>query len=250
MTRTNFFSAGLLALALTACATAQEPAAPVIAEAPAPVISTDPIPFNANAPFASEIYNFFVQDELFPPTECRTVFTGSSSIRFWLTLEDDFPELEPLNRGFGGSEITHLIGYFDILLSRHQPREIIFYAGENDLNAGASPADMAARFDVFMDLKTERLGDAPVYFLSVKPSYARLGELDAQRAANAQIEAYAETRDDLIYVDIASPMMDGGVPKQIFITDQLHMNLDGYAIWTETLGSLLNDPDRPKRTGC
>ena len=240
----------LALLSFTACATAQEPPAPLATEAPAPTISTDPIPFNADAPFASEIYNFFVQDELFPPTECRTVFTGSSSIRFWLTLEEDFPELDPLNRGFGGSEITHLIGYFDILLSRHQPREIIFYAGENDLNAGASPTEMAARFEVFMDMKTERLGDAPVYFLSVKPSYARLGELDAQRDANALIEAYSETRDDLIYVDIASPMMDGDVPKQIFISDELHMNLDGYAIWTEALGGIFSNPNRPKRTGC
>lgn len=249
--RTRTLTTALLALtSLSACATAQETAAPPAAEAPAPTISTDPIPFSSDAPFASEIYNFFVQDELFPPTECRTVFTGSSSIRFWLTLEEDFPDLAPLNRGFGGSEITHLIGYFDILLSRHQPREIIFYAGENDLNAGASPADLAARFDVFMDMKTERLGDAPVYFVSVKPSYARLGELGAQSAANALIEAYADTRDDLIYVDIVSPMMDGEVPKQIFISDELHMNLDGYAIWTETLSDLLNNQDRPKRSGC
>jgi len=249
--RTRTLTTALLALtSLTACATAEEPAAPIAADAPAPTISTDPIPFSSDAPFASEIYNFFVQDELFPPSECRTVFTGSSSIRFWLTLDDDFPDLNPLNRGFGGSEITHLIGYFDILLSRHQPREIIFYAGENDLNAGASPADMVARFDVFMDMKTERLGDAPVYFLSVKPSYARLGELGAQSEANALIEAYAETRDDLIYVDIASPMMKGEVPKQIFISDELHMNLDGYAIWTAALRDILNNQDRPKRSGC
>nr|WP_070960258.1 GDSL-type esterase/lipase family protein [Hyphomonas sp. Mor2] len=222
-----------------------------VAQAPAaPAVSTDPIAFNANAPFASEIYTFFVQDELFPPTACRTVFTGSSSIRFWLSLEEDFPALVPLNRGFGGSQITEVIGYFDILLSRHQPREIIFYAGENDLNAGASPSEVAARFEAFMGLKDQRLGDAPVYFLSVKPSYARLDELAAQAETNALIQAYAETRPDLIYIDIATPMMAGDVPKQIFISDQLHMNMQGYAIWTEALSDLLNDPDRPKRTGC
>lgn len=232
-------------LAFTGCSAAQEPAPQA-----APIISTDPIPFSADAPFASEIYNFFVQDELFPPSECRTVFTGSSSIRFWYTLADDFPELEPLNRGFGGSEITHVIGYFDILLSRHAPREIIFYAGENDINAGTSPEDVAARFDVFMDMKTERLGDAPVYFLSAKPSFDRLAELSRQSDANALIKAKADTRDDLIFVDIATPMMEGETPKQIFISDQLHMNLDGYAIWVDTLAPLLSDPDRPKRTGC
>ena len=240
---TRLFAAALLAfLPLTACANPQEP--------DATTISTEPIAFGPDAPFASEIYNFFVQDELFEPKTCRTIFTGSSSIRFWYTLDEDFPDLNPLNRGFGGSEITHAIGYFDILLSRHQPREIIFYAGENDINAGASPAEVEARFDVFMDLKTERLGDAPVYFVSVKPSFARLGELAAQAESNALIKARADARDDLIYVDVATPMMDGEVPKQIFLSDQLHMTLDGYAIWTEALAGLLSDPDRPKRTGC
>jgi lysophospholipase L1-like esterase len=247
----SLVTSALAAALLSACAmTPAAPAAPVIDAPAAPTISTAPIAFGPDAPFATEIYNFFVQDEVFPPRECRTVFTGSSSIRFWFTLGDDFPALDPLNRGFGGSEITHLIGYFDFLLRQHAPREIIFYAGENDLNAGASPTDVAERFSVFMDMKSERIGDAPVYFLSIKPSYARLGELAAQAEANALIKAQADARDDLIFIDIATPMMEGEVPKQIFISDQLHMNLDGYAIWVEALKDVLGDPDRPKRTGC
>ena len=241
----------LLGLPLvTACATVQT--SPTQETAPEIIssISTDPITLGPDAPFATEIYNFFVQDEVFAPTDCRTVFAGSSSIRFWFNLDDDFPGLNALNRGFGGSEITHVIGYFDFLLTKHQPREIIFYAGENDLNAGASPADVAERFSVFMDMKTERLGDAPVYFLSIKPSFSRFAELDAQSEANALIKSVAESRDDLIFVDVASPMMDGEVPKPIFISDQLHMNLDGYAIWSETLRPLLADPNRPMRSGC
>ena len=216
----------------------------------APDISPAQFEFNAEAPFASEIYNFLVADELFTPTACRTVFTGSSSIRFWYSLEDDFPALDPLNRGFGGSQITEVIGYFDLLLTRHMPGEIVFYAGENDINAGVSSAQVAARFAAFMDLKTDRLGDAPVYFLSIKPSVARLADFPEQTAANAEIEALAETRADLIFVDVATPMMDGAAPKPIFIFDQLHMNRDGYAIWTEVLSDLLGDPERPKRSGC
>ena len=241
----------LAAALLSACATTRAaPATPVIDPPAVPAISTEPIAFGPDAPFATEMYNFFVQDQVFPPRECQTVFTGSSSIRFWFTLDDDFPGLASLNRGFGGSEITHVIGYFDFLLRQHAPREIIFYAGENDLNAGASPSDVAERFSVFMDMKSERIGDAPVYFLSIKPSFSRLDELAAQTEANALIKAQADARDDLIFIDIATPMMDGEVPKQNFISDQLHMNLDGYAIWVEALKDVLGDPNRPKRTGC
>ncbi|MEO1321730.1 MAG: GDSL-type esterase/lipase family protein [Pseudomonadota bacterium] len=235
-----------LALAALLASAAHAQPAPI---AP-PDISTEPYTFSAEAPFASEIYNFFVQDELFPPTACRTVFTGSSSIRFWLTLQDDFPDLKPLNRGFGGSEIKDVIGYFDILLTRHQPKEIVFYAGENDLNFGVSPAETARRLEAFMELKTDRLGDAPVYFLAIKPSFARTADLAAQAETNTIVEAMADARSDLIYVDIATPMMDGETLKPIFISDQLHMNLDGYAIWSEVLTDLLADPNRPVRMGC
>ncbi|MDJ0921367.1 MAG: GDSL-type esterase/lipase family protein [Henriciella sp.] len=240
-------------ICLSACAAtdavAQEAAIVATPERAAPV-STEPIAFGPQAPFASEIYNFFVQDELFGPATCQTVFIGSSSIRFWLTLEEDFPALAPLNRGFGGSEITHVIGYFDVLLARHTPQEIVFYAGENDLNAGATPAEVAARFETFMELKSQRLGDTPVYFLSIKPSFARLSELGAQAEANALIAALAQSREDLTYVDIAAPMLEDGVPKPIFISDQLHMNLDGYAIWTDVLSAALSAPDRPRAAGC
>jgi lysophospholipase L1-like esterase len=143
-----------------------------------------------------------------------------------------------------------VIGYFDILLTRHQPKEIVFYAGENDLNAGNSPSAVAARFAAFMALKTERLGDAPVYFVSIKPSYARLKERAAQITANGLIKSMADSRDDLIYIDVASPMMNGETPKPIFISDQLHMTLDGYKIWTGILAPILANPARPVRTGC
>jgi hypothetical protein len=110
---------------------------------------------------------------------------------FWLSLEEDFPELDPLNRGFGGSQISHAIGYFDRLLTPHAPKEIVFYSGENDLNAGRTPAQVLERFQTFMALKTDRLGDAPVYFLSIKPSVARLSQLDAQEEANALFSSFA-----------------------------------------------------------
>jgi hypothetical protein len=102
-----------------------------------------------------------------------------------------------------------------------------------------------------MALKTDRLGDAPVYFLSIKPSVARLSQLDAQEEANALFSSFAGTREDLIYVDVSSPMLDeSGSLKPIFISDQLHMDPSGYAIWTDVLNPILSNPQRPIRTGC
>jgi lysophospholipase L1-like esterase len=211
---------------------------------------TSPIPLTRSSPFVSEMYNFLVQDEVIPPAACSTVFTGSSSIRFWFTLEDDFPALDAVNRGFGGSGIAHATEYFDLLVTPHQPREIVFYSGENDISAGAAPGDVLASFQTFLDRKTAALGDTPVYFVSIKPSIARLSELESQSAANTLIRDYAATRDDLIYIDITEAMMDGDTPKDLFISDRLHMNAAGYDIWAGIISEALADPDRPAAAGC
>jgi len=242
---------GAAALLAGCQSTAETPAeeAPATTTAAALPIAS-PIALTGSSPFVSEMYNFLVQDEVMPPATCSTVFTGSSSIRFWFTLEEDFPELDTVNRGFGGSGIAHATEYFDLLLTPHQPREIVFYSGENDVSAGASPDDILTSFQTFLDKKTATLGDTPVYFVSIKPSIARLGQLETQTAANRLISDFAETRDDLIFIDITEPMMDGDTPKDVFISDRLHMNAAGYDIWTEIISDALADPERPTATGC
>ena len=49
--------------------------------------------------------------------------------------------------------------------------------------------------------------------------------------------------DRLIYVDIATPMLnDSGEPRtDIFLEDDLHMNKNGYTIWTSVVYPLLRD---------
>lgn len=241
-------SAALLAGCQSAAETPAEDAPATTTDVALPIAS--PIPLTRSSPFVSEMYNFLVQDEVVPPTACSTVFTGSSSIRFWFTLEEDFPALDTVNRGFGGSGIAHATAYFDLLLTPHQPREIVFYSGENDVSAGASPDDILTSFQTFLDKKTAALGDTPVYFVSIKPSIARLSQLETQAAANALIRDYAATREDLFYIDIAEPMMDGSTPKDLFISDRLHMNAAGYDIWTKIISDALADPERPAAAGC
>jgi lysophospholipase L1-like esterase len=205
---------------------------------------------SSEPPFASEIYLFGVEDEIFPPESCATLFVGSSSIRFWFTLAKDFPSRAIIRRGYGGSTIADSNYYFDRVVAPYKPREIVFYAGENDINAGRSPEEVLAEFETFMAKKSEALGDTPVFFLSIKPSKARIGELEAQTKANALIAEYAGRRPDLAYVDVASSMLDHGVPKDIFISDGLHMNREGYAMWRDRIRTALKTERVTRAPGC
>ena len=118
------FAAGLTALLLSACAT----------HAPLPDLAQSP-PGKAPA-FDAAIAAFAEADLTAMPPRCATLFVGASSIRFWRSLKDDFPDRTVINRGFGGSTIWEVDHYFDRVVAPYQPEEIVFYAGENDLNAG------------------------------------------------------------------------------------------------------------------
>jgi len=79
-----------------------------------------------------------------------------------------------------------------------------------------------------------------VYFISVKPSNVRLTEYPAQEDVNRQIKALTLTQHDLIFVDVVADMMADGKPKPLFVADGLHLNPDGYAIWTKDLRRVLD----------
>jgi len=248
---TGLAIAGLAAILWTAAVAAQGAAS--TPEAETPVQETEVLPgtgLTRSSPFLPEIYTFLVEDEVLGTEPCGTLFLGSSSIRFWFTLADDFPGRRVVRRGFGGSQIAHSTAYFDLIVAPHRPREIVFYAGENDLHAGLSPEQVRDALLEFLAVKTDRLGAVPVYYVSIKPTRARWGEIEAQRVANGLIRDLAGTRSDLVYIDVATPMLDDGLPRDIFISDDLHMTLDGYAIWQDVIARTLDAPSASMAPHC
>ncbi len=183
----------------------------------------------------AEVERFVLADRALPPAPHQVLVIGSSSIVMWTTLAADLAPLPVLNRGFGGSQIEHVNRWFDKLVAPYQPRAIVFYAGENDIAAGKSVERVAADFDAFMARKTEALGAVPVYFISLKPSKLRFWQFKQQSEVNAAIKARAAQRPDLHYIDIVTPMLQDGRPRSLFIDDGLHMNPEGYAIWTQAV---------------
>jgi len=186
--------------------------------------------------FAPEIAAFAAADRAHAPTPCGFLFVGSSSIRFWKTLEADMAPVPAINRGFGGSTIADVDYYFDQVVTPYRPRAIVFYAGENDINAGEAPSIVTGNFARFMELKTKAFGAAtPVYFISLKPSKLRWLQRDRQAQVNAQVQALAAQRRDLHYIDVAPAMLVNGEPKDIYVADGLHMTPEGYKLWTEVI---------------
>jgi len=70
-------------------------------------------------------------------------------------------------------------------------RRIVFYAGENDLDAGKSVDRVIADFETFVARKSQALGETPVYFISLKPSKLRFAQFPLQTQVNDAIRARA-----------------------------------------------------------
>jgi lysophospholipase L1-like esterase len=209
-----------------------------------------PSPPSVGAPFAGDITAFVAADRASPPAPCQVLFVGSSSIRFWTTLADDMAPRPVIRRGFGGSTIGDVNLYFNDIVAPYRPRAIVFYAGENDIDLGATPEGTVEAFRQFMAMKRRVLGATPVYFISLKPSRLRAGQLAHQREVNAAVEAMARRRRDLEYIDVASAMMQNGVPRDIFVEDGLHMSAAGYEIWTRIVRDALAAPPPTRAPGC
>ena len=169
------------------------------------------------------------------------VFVGSSSIRLWRSLATDFPGRPVLNRGFGGSQLADSVHYFDRLVAAHRPVIVVLYAGENDLNDGKTPEQVAADFAAFRAKVQTDLPGARLFYLSIKLSPSREKIWEGAKRANALIAAACAGDPHCTFVDLVTPMTgaDGRPRAELFGPDRLHLNADGYALWTSVLRPLL-----------
>jgi len=205
----------------------------------------------AGEPFGEEIRRFVEADRATPPAACQVLFVGSSSIVKWRAhLAADMAPMPVINRGFGGAHIEHVNRWFNQIVAPYRPRAIVFYAGENDIDAGKSVDRVVADFDEFMSRKKQALGKTPVYFISLKPSKLRFREFPLQSQVNAAIRERAGQRSDLHYLDVVPAMLENGKPKDIFEPDDLHMTRAGYIIWTQVVRAALLPNTESEARSC
>src|SRR5437773_482564 len=74
-----------------------------------------------SAPFEAEIRAFEAADAKARPAPGGVLFVGSSSIRLWKTLAEDFSGVPVINRGFGGSQVRHSTLYADRIVLPYKP---------------------------------------------------------------------------------------------------------------------------------
>ncbi len=200
----------------------------------------------ASKKWEKDIAAFEAKDKENPPEKGAIVFVGSSSIRFWTTLAEDFPHHRVINRGFGGSQITDSVEFADRIVIPYAPRMVVMYAGGNDLNAGKPPEQVFADFKAFEQKVHRALPDTEIAYISIAPNPKRWAQVENVKALNQSVADYCTATPKTKFINVFPAMLGpDGLPKpDIFRTDRLHMVDKGYRIWTEIVGKALLPADK------
>lgn len=165
-----------------------------------------------------------------------TLFYGSSSIRLWRTLREDFKPFLPVNLGFGGSTLAACSWFFNRIVAPYHPQCIVLYAGDNDLGDGRHPEEIFIFFQQLACQVAESFGPIPCYFISIKPSLARWKKINDLKYTNNIIENEIIRKDaNWKFINIFNQMLDrNGHPiREYFEADGLHLSPAGYALWKQ-----------------
>jgi len=192
------------------------------------------------ARFAQEIETFSVWDSKNSFPEGAILFVGSSSVRFWPTATA-FPGKPIINRGFGGSELSDIIYFYEQVIKPYAPARIFLYAGDNDIERGKTADQVFEDYKELVRLLRSDLPDSELIFISIKPSKQRWEKWPIMVEANVLVRGYAEEYPNLGFADLATPLLDdNGRPKDVFVADGLHLNEQGYQLWRQALAQYLD----------
>lgn len=201
--------------------------------------------FSANAQdpnrFKSEIKILSEKEHLIDPNKKLIIFAGSSSIRKWEDIADYFPGYNVINNGFGGSQYSDLIYFYDQLITKYKPDYLFIYEGDNDIAAKKKPGMIYKEAKGLIRRIKKDLPETKIIIISAKPSIARKNLKKEYIKLNKKTKRFCNKEKNIDFADVWKVMVDknGNVFQDIFIEDGLHMNKKGYDLWKKELDKYL-----------
>jgi methanethiol S-methyltransferase len=178
------------------------------------------------------------------------LFAGSSSIRFWFSLEEDMKPYPVLKKGFGGSKIPDLTYYADRIITPYNPAAVVLFAGTNDIcgkKNDKTPDELAAHFNQLILKIRRKLPETDIYYISITPTVERWHVWPQVRTANKLIKEICLSNEKSHFIDMTKHFLDenGQPDRSLFWWDGVHLNGKGYAIWEKEIKSALRKGSLP-----
>jgi len=195
-----------------------------------------------------EISAYEKADATNPPPKNAILFIGSSTVRMWKTLAQDFQQHSVINRGFGGSQIVDATHFAPRIIFPYAPKAIYLRSGGNDLWAGKSAEVVFGDFTNFVATVHAKLPETDIIYISFGPCNSRLKQAGITKTLNELIADFIKGKEHLRYIEIYD-MAQGADNKpraELFLKDQLHFNAEGYKLLADRVRPDLERYSKPK----
>jgi hypothetical protein len=202
-------------------------------------VSLKQYPLKSYSWAAKEIRQFEQLDKQISYPDNSILFLGSSSIRLWNTLEEDMNPFPVIKRGYGGAHFRDLIFYTDRILANHKPEIIVCFVA-NDIKGvpeDESPKKVLRLIKYFTRQVREKHPTIPLAFIEITPTSNRWKQWNEIKKVNQFIQDYTAKKDNLFFIETAPYFLNKyGKPRdELFVSDLLHLNKDGYALWNQII---------------
>jgi len=193
--------------------------------------------------YQKDIDRFKKQKKWFKRRSSDSVlFTGSSTITLWKSINKDLSPHPILNRGFGGSTLIEQNYFFTDIVKDNQPTLVFLYAGENDLSLGKSVEETHQQLLTFFSKCEKHLPNTKVVYLAMKPSPSKWYLWSKMKHANTLAETYCSTHPNYFYLNPSEGLLgeDGKPLDKFYLNDKLHLSNRGYNVWLGNIKPVLD----------
>jgi len=177
----------------------------------------------------------------------HTLLLGSSSFRLWETFEQDLAPLKVVKRAYGGARYRDLAIYTPELIHGLKfSKAVVFIANDitgKDDDSDPQTVSKLARL-VIAQLRHEQ-PNVQIYLLPVTPTPVRYKYWPRIQVTNSMLRKIAESTPGVYYIPTAYAFLDrDGHPRaELFKSDRLHLNDDGYHVWSKIILGALETVD-------
>jgi hypothetical protein len=172
------------------------------------------------------------------------LFAGSSSIRLWSTIGKDLMPYNVIQRGYGGAKLSDFAVYADRIIYPHPCKAIVIFIA-NDISGSEndkSPLEVSQLFRKTLYIIRRKFEDTPVFWISITPTPSRWAVWPEIKEANRMIKEICDSHRNTYFIDTEKYFLNSsGLPRsELFVEDKLHLNTEGYKIWS---GIIKNELD-------
>lgn len=173
------------------------------------------------------------------------LFVGSSSIRRWADIAIDMAPYRTIRRGYGGAKYSDLAIFAKRLIEPHRYRALAIFVG-NDVTGketDRTPEELEQLVEYVVSVSHDHLPGTPVFLIEVTPTESRFKAWPQIREANAKLRDIALRTADTYFVATAEHYLrpDGTPRGELFAEDKLHLNEQGYDVWSTLIRRRFDD---------